>query len=138
MIVTDSKGLSSTPDQFLTSTSNNSPVDDAGEDQFVELVGSIIQLNGSQSYHIEGDPITYLWSMKSKLIGSEAKLSDPSLPEPTFSADVNGSYIAELVVSEGVIVFYWQDNCNLFKLTQTLQFESIIFEKENKLESELR
>lgn len=41
------------------------PVADAGEDQSATFIGSIIQLDGSQSFDPDGDPITYHWEFVS-------------------------------------------------------------------------
>lgn len=84
-----------------TTNINTPPVADAGSDQAVIYVGSTIQLDGTQSYDIEGDTITYNWAVLSKPEGSTAELSDVTSPNPTFLADVHGDYTIELVVSDG-------------------------------------
>jgi K319-like protein/uncharacterized protein DUF1565 len=100
LVITDSLGFSSGPDQVLISTYNTPPVADAGEDQAIQTIGTVVQLSDSQSYDDEGDAITYSWTMTVKPEGSSATLSDPSSIEPTFIADKNGDYVIELIVSD--------------------------------------
>jgi len=100
LVVTDSLGLRSLPDQVLVSTSNAPPVADAGDDQPVVERGTLIRLDGSRSYDLDGDAISLQWSLLSIPAGSRAALSDPTALRPTFIADVNGAYIAQLVVRD--------------------------------------
>lgn len=76
------------------------PVADAGEDQSATFIGSIIQLDGSQSFDPDGDPITYHWEFVSTPPGSGATLSDPANSKPTFTVDKYGTYDVQLVVSD--------------------------------------
>ena len=100
LVVTDSEGNSSAPDQVVISTINTAPVADAGDDQSISLIGTVVQLDGSQSYDDDGDEITYAWTL-SRPAGSNAELDDPTSATPSFTADVNGDYTATLVVSDG-------------------------------------
>lgn len=81
-------------------SANKAPISDAGPDQSITEIGEIVQLDGTQSYDLEGDPITYNWTLVSKPEGSNAALSDSMSPTPTFQADLHGDYIVELVVSD--------------------------------------
>jgi hypothetical protein len=100
LIVTDTAGLASAPSSVTISTTNSPPVASAAASpQAVTLIGSTIQLDGSQSYDPDGDPITYQWSLVSPP-GSLAKLSDSTIVNPTFIADVHGTYVAQLIVSD--------------------------------------
>ena len=76
----------------LISAINTPPVAAAGEDQAVIVVGSTVQLDGSQTWDPEGDPLSYLWAIKEKPAGSNAQLDDPGSPAPSFIADVHGNY----------------------------------------------
>ena len=100
LVVTDSQSLSGTPDTVLVSTSNTPPVADAGRDQAIILLGSTIQLDGTQSYDDDGDTIYYSWTMGSKPVGSTATLSDFSSVSTRFVADVQGDYVVNLVVDD--------------------------------------
>lgn len=100
LVVTDSLGASSTADTVLVSTHNTPPVADAGEDQAVIVIDSVIQLDGSGSWDNDGDLITKYWTILEKPEGSNAVLSNPTFEKPTFVADVHGSYSIQLVVSD--------------------------------------
>jgi alpha-tubulin suppressor-like RCC1 family protein len=100
LTVTDSLGLSSPPDEVLVSTSNTPPVADAGSDQAMIQIGTTVQLDGTQSYDEDGDPLTYAWTLSTKPVGSSAVLSHPAAVNPTFVADVQGDYVIALLVSD--------------------------------------
>ena len=99
LVVTDTHGLPSSPATVTVSTINSAPVADAGPDQGVTAVGTIVSLGG-QSFDPDGDTIVYSWSLKTKPSGSSAILSTPASPNPTFIVDVRGDYIIELVVND--------------------------------------
>ncbi|MBW2171742.1 MAG: hypothetical protein JRF69_07140, partial [Deltaproteobacteria bacterium] len=81
---------------------NYPPVAVAGDDYSV-AVNDLVSLDGSESYDPDGhDPITYLWTIISKPVGSTAVLSDPIAVDPTFTADVVGYYTIELVVTDNL------------------------------------
>jgi hypothetical protein len=100
LVVTDALGAASAPDQVLVSTENIPPVADAGPDQAVIQIGSLVTLNGAGSYDPDGDPFSYNWSMAAKPIGSVAVLSDNTSKTPTFTADMHGDYVINLVVRD--------------------------------------
>lgn len=100
LIVTDSLGAASLPDEVRISTTNSKPIADAGPDQAVIALGTTIQLNGSQSYDPDGDGLTYSWTLSQTPTGSAATLSSASAIAPTFTAEVQGTYIATLVVMD--------------------------------------
>jgi hypothetical protein len=80
----------------------NIPVANAGPDQNVNTT-SLVTLVGSGSSDADGDPLTYIWSFTSKPDGSSAALSSTTAVNPTFTADLNGSYILQLVVNDGMV-----------------------------------
>ena len=102
LVVTDSSGADSAPDELLVSTYNTPPVPDAGEDQAVIELGSVVQLDGSQSWDDDGDDIGYFWTITSKPGGSLAVLDDPCSPTPTFVADTHGDYVICLIVTDSL------------------------------------
>ncbi len=79
---------------------NTGPVANAGADTTVDP-GDLVVLNGSLSYDPEGDPLSYTWRLVTSPPGSSASLADPGTALPSFTADVAGSYVIELVVSDG-------------------------------------
>ena len=83
----------------VDSTENAAPVADAGSDRNVPA-GSLVTLDGSQSSDVNNDPLAYSWVLATPA-GSNAVLSDPTIFNPTFTADVAGTYVAELVVNDG-------------------------------------
>lgn len=100
LVVTDSLGTASEPYLVLVSTSNSMPVADAGSNQALSKEGITVQLDGSQSFDPDGDPITYAWSIISKPPFSSAALNDPTAVNPTFVADSLGTYVIELIVTD--------------------------------------
>lgn len=100
LVVTDSMGAQSIADSVLVSTFNTPPVADAGPDQAIIELYTTVQLDGTQSYDFEGDPITYFWTITQKPAESIAELDDPCSVTPTFVADVHGDYVITLVVTD--------------------------------------
>jgi PKD domain len=94
--------VDSAPATVTISTLNSPPVADAGPAQTV-LAGTTVQLNGSKSTDVDGDPLTFKWSIISKPSNSTAVLSDPSAVAPTFFADQLGTYVAQLIVNDGTV-----------------------------------
>ncbi len=90
----------STPDQVVISTVNSVPVADAGRHQLVSL-GQTVELDGSGSFDMDGDGLTYSWSLTQTPAGSGASLSDPAAVRPNLFIAIAGSYTAELVVNDG-------------------------------------
>jgi hypothetical protein len=76
------------------------PVADAGQDQNVST-GETVVLDGSGSHDADGDPLTYTWSFTSKPSGSTASLSPPNAVSPSFEADLEGTYVVQLIVHDG-------------------------------------
>lgn len=100
LMVRDALGLQSLPTTVLVSTRNSPPVSEAGGDIEIIEIGSLVGLNGSGSYDPDGDAIGYRWSFQSLPAGSFAALSDPAVVQPTFVADVHGTYVLHLIVSD--------------------------------------
>jgi K319-like protein len=100
LIVTDSLGAASQPDQVVISTWNSAPIAEAGQDQAISLIGTTVHLDGTQSYDPDGDPITYEWTFASMPQGSNATLISANTASPTFLADLYGTYLVRLIVSD--------------------------------------
>lgn len=100
LVVTDS-WASSPSDSVKVSFGNLRPVADGGN-SFAMPRGSVVNLDGSASYDPNGDPITYQWSFVSKPTGSTAELMASTAVNPSFISDMAGTYVLNLVVSDGV------------------------------------
>jgi len=75
-------------------------VANAGPDQTVNI-GALVHLTGSGSTDPNGFPLTYSWSLTTRPSGSTAVLSSATAVNPTFVADVAGTYVARLIVNNG-------------------------------------
>jgi len=100
--LTVSNGTASSTSSVTVSTSNTKPVANAGPNQTVNI-GSTVVLNGSGSSDVDGNPLTYAWTLTSKPTGSSAVLSGANTVSPTFVADRRGSYTAQLIVNDGTV-----------------------------------
>lgn len=103
LVVNDGE-LNSTADSVIitAATENSAPVANAGPDQYV-IDDSLITLDGSASSDADGDELTYAWSFVSRPDGSSAALSNATAVDPTFTADVEGTYVLRLVVNDGTV-----------------------------------
>ena len=81
-------------------TPNTAPVAQAGSAQNV-VTGSVVTLSGSSSTDGDGDALTYAWTLSARPANSVAALSSATAVSPTFTADINGTYTAELIVNDG-------------------------------------
>ena len=90
------------PDTVTITTlgGNTPPVANAGPDQTVPL-GTVVTLDGSASKDADGTSLTFQWTLTTKPLGSTAAISDPSAMRPIITADMNGEYIAQLIVNDG-------------------------------------
>jgi RHS repeat-associated protein len=101
LIVNDGR-VDSAPDTVRIDTLNSAPVANAGPDQTV-AVGALVQLDGSGSSDPDGDPITYTWTLVEAPAGATATLSNRFIVDPSFVADLAGTYRVRLVVSDGLL-----------------------------------
>jgi hypothetical protein len=103
LTVNDGKVNSTTVTVSITSVvANAAPVAHAGVAQSV-ISGSAVILDGSTSSDANGDPLTYAWTLTSKPVGSAAALSSANSDKPSFTADVAGTYVANLTVNDGKV-----------------------------------
>ena len=101
LTVDDGEATSAADQVTITaSTANSAPTADAGSDQNV-ATGTQVTLDGSGSSDADGDTLTYSWSFTSVPSGSAASLSGASTITPTFTPDVDGDYVVQLVVNDG-------------------------------------
>ncbi len=99
--LTVNNGTQSDSEIATVSTVNSPPVANAGPNQTV-AAGSTVQLNGSKSFDVDGNPLSYSWTFASIPASSAATLANPTSVTPSFTADVTGTYIVALVVYDGV------------------------------------
>jgi len=79
---------------------NAVPVANAGSDQNLSA-GTVVTLNASASSDGDGDALTYRWALTSVPDRSTATLNNSNSVSPTFTADLDGTYVAQLVVNDG-------------------------------------
>ena len=80
---------------------NLAPVANAGPDQAFDEPGSIVMLDGLGSTDPEGDSLLYSWTFASLPAGSSALLIGADSPTPSFTPDIPGDYVAQLIVNDG-------------------------------------
>jgi RHS repeat-associated protein len=90
----------STPSTVTINTQNSKPVVNAGPDQTLP-VGATVQLDGSGSTDVDGDPLSFSWTIISTPPGSQAPLGNPNQPNSRFNIDKPGVYRVQLVVNDG-------------------------------------
>jgi hypothetical protein len=103
---TDTNTFHGFTDAFVVKLSipNHPPEANAGPEQTVPIGPNAmapVTLDGSGSSDPDGDAMTYRWSIVSKPTESLAELNDPTLVQPSFTADKLGDYVVSLVVSDG-------------------------------------
>lgn len=87
--------------QGLANLSAAPPTANAGPDQDV-VTGTLVILDGSASTVASTRALTYSWSLTTKPVGSSAIIALPTSIKPTFIADFSGTYVASLIVNDGV------------------------------------
>ena len=101
LVVNDGKIDSALTSVSVTATTANAaPVANAGNNQNV-TIGSTVTLDGTASSDANNDSLSYKWALQSKPINSSAAISSLTSAKPTFKADLAGTYVAILVVSDG-------------------------------------
>ncbi len=98
--LTVTNGVEISSANVIISTGNSPPVAKAGPNQTVS-VGSTVHLDGSGSSDVDGNPLTYSWTLTTKPSGSAAILAGANTVSPTFVVDQPGIYTAQLTVSDG-------------------------------------
>ena len=79
------------------------PIADAGFDQRT-AVGVVVTLDGSNSHSQDGTSLSYAWRRLVSPQTSAVGLAGAATPQPTFTADVSGQYLFELVVAAGSVL----------------------------------
>ena len=103
LVVSDGKSNSQPVTTTVTaSTANAAPVADAGAAQSV-VTATVVTLDGSKSKDANGDALSYTWTLAEKPAGSAASLANANSRSPTFTADLAGNYVAQLIVNDGKV-----------------------------------
>jgi hypothetical protein len=101
LVVNDGTVNSAPSTVTITATSpGGGPVANAGPAQSV-IVPTTVVLNGSGSTAAPGATLTYSWTLTTRPTGSTAVLTGSNTVQPTFTADLAGTYVASLVVNDG-------------------------------------
>lgn len=103
-LVVNDGTLDSAPDAVTIAASatppaNRAPVADAGPNQSVDT-GNPVTLNGAGSSDPDGDTVTYSWTLTTPA-GSSVALSGADTASPSFTPDVDGDFVATLIVNDG-------------------------------------
>jgi hypothetical protein len=91
---------SSDPYVIEYETQNSKPVAHFGFNQPI-YVNQLVELDGSQSFDLDNDPLMFKWKLLSKPMNSMASLSGANGAKPSFVADRPGKYVVQLVVNDG-------------------------------------
>jgi len=78
---------------------NSAPIADAGKDMTVK-VGTVVKLDGSKSYDIDGGIEGFDWFISSKPDESNALIEDDNLVLATIKMDIEGEFIVSLKVRD--------------------------------------
>ena len=89
--------IDSTPPE---DTDNVAPLADAGPDQQVGVT-DVVDLDGSASTDDDGDTLSYTWEFLSVPTSSGTNLINPTRVDPSFWADVPGTFEVQLTVDDG-------------------------------------
>lgn len=103
LTVNDGQVDSAVATTVITAKAGNvAPTANAGTNQTVANT-TLVTLDGSASSDPNHDPISYAWILISKPTGSFATLTSSTSAKPTFSTDVPGTYVASLIVNDGIV-----------------------------------
>jgi hypothetical protein len=100
LVVTDGMNISD-PDTVVITTGNTAPTADAGPDQTIATGVSAI-LDGTRSTDVNGDPLTFRWTLVAHPINSNTRLVRDT-PVTVLTVDVPGIYVASLEVGDGTL-----------------------------------
>ncbi len=102
LVVVGESGDFPSTDSFLLTPTNQPPEAATCGDQTGEA-GVVTTLDASGSSDPDGNyPLTYAWTLVSAPNGSTSVLDDPSSVSPSFTPDMPGTYVFELVVTDSL------------------------------------
>ncbi|GAB1061323.1 PKD domain-containing protein [Shewanella algae] len=101
-LVVNDGNMDSQASTLVLHSGNQPPVAHAGRD-ISARIGQVLHLDGSGSTDGNGDPLTPQWAIISKPKNSSVTLGDSHTFHPTFTPDVNGDYVVQLIVSDAIL-----------------------------------
>lgn len=99
---TDGTGLPPSFDTTVITIDNVRPQAQAGPEQ-TGFLDQAITLDALSSSDVNGDSLSYRWSLLSSPAGSEVQLTDVGLGQSELIADRRGLYVAQLIVNDGAL-----------------------------------
>ncbi len=66
-------------------------------------MNTTVQLNGSQSSDVDGNTLTFQWTLVRSPDGSSAELVNPMMVNPRLTLDRVGTYVVQLIVNDGTV-----------------------------------
>jgi len=100
LVVNDGR-QNSVPATVTVTTNNALPVANAGNDLVDQLLNQALTLSGELSSDADNAPLSYKWSLLHKPANSSALLSPVDQQKSALTPDVDGRYIAQLIVNDG-------------------------------------
>lgn len=102
LVVSDGQASSDPATVTITAQAGNlAPIADPSLSPTNAIVARVVTLNGSASKDGNNDPLTYAWTLTTKPASSAATLAGATTVSPTFTPDVVGDYVVQLVVNDG-------------------------------------
>jgi hypothetical protein len=95
--------INSAPAVMTVNTENSPPLAKPAVSNLPAFVGKVVALDASGSTDVDGDTLTFQWSLTAKPDGSTSSLSDPTGVTPSFTADKPGTYVVQLIVNDGSV-----------------------------------
>ncbi len=95
--------LSSTDQVIVTIAENTAPVANVDLSDTTGIIFSAVTLDGSLSSDPEGDDLTYSWTLIDIPSRSDATIDSPRSEITSFTPDIVGTFVAQLVVNDGLL-----------------------------------
>lgn len=104
LTVTSSSGLTDSDDVMITANPpNQPPVAIINPSATSVSTGTMITLDGRNSYDPDGQALSYSWSLAQKPQDSLAELTNATSSVAHLTPDVEGTYIVQLIVNDGAL-----------------------------------
>ncbi|MCU6500152.1 PKD domain-containing protein [Rugamonas sp. A1-17] len=98
--VADPAGLYAEQD-LTVQVSNQLPVAVIDKTSATILAGGSVTVSAASSYDLDGDKLSYAWTLDSKPAGSTATIAQPNSSDLSLTPDLAGTYVAILKLSDG-------------------------------------